>query len=162
MARRRSNPVNRHWTGFSASSLALGAGTSSQLVLAAVHDRETIMRTRGSLVCFTNGTQAPTGLTQVSVGLILVPEGTGTTTLWTPFTDADAPWFYYSTFFIGYEEPVTDVIQVGQLSGYREVIDSKAMRRVRNQEVQLVVENTTIGAAVSVDFAISGRFLSQE
>ncbi len=92
----------------------------------------------------------------------MVPEGTGSTVLWSPLTDADAPWFYYSTFFLGYEEYVVDVIDSPVLTAYREIIDSKAMRRVRNQEVQLVVENTTIAGAVSVNIVAAGRMLNQE
>ncbi len=163
MARgRRSQPVNRHWTGFSGSSLAFAAGVGGATIIAAQHDRETILRTRGTLLAFVDALQAPASLAQISVGFALVPEGTGSTVLWSPLTDADAPWFYYSTFFLGYEEYVVDVIDSPVLTAYREIIDSKAMRRVRNQEVQLVVENTTIAGAVSVNIVAAGRMLNQE
>ncbi len=160
--RQRREPVNRHWTGFSGNALGLSAGSTAATLLAAQHDRETLLRTRGNLIGYLDGNATPAILVQVAVGLVLVPEGTGTTVLWSPFTDSDAPWFYYTSFMLGYEEMVTDVVDVPVISGYREVIDSKAMRRVRNQEVQMVIENTTIAMADGVNVAISGRFLSQE
>ena len=162
MARQRSNPVNRHWSGFSVNALALSAGAVGSTAAAAQHDRETILRTRGSLLSWFDATPDSGDIVQVSAGLILVPEGTGTTVLWSPFTDADAPWFYYTTFFLGYDEPVVDVIDIPGASSYRETVDSKGMRRVRNQEMQFVVENTTIGSAEAINVVMGGRILSQE
>ena len=162
--RRRSEPVNRHWTGFASgvTLAAFSAGTIAKTLLAAQHDRETILRIRGSLMCYIDAAAAPGILVEVAVGFILVPEGTGTTVLWSPATDADAPWMYYTSFLLGYEEMVTDVVDVPSLSGYREVIDSKAMRRVRNQELQVVVENTSVLSAKTVNLFVTGRILSQE
>ena len=162
MANRRANRINRHWTGFNGATLALGAGTSAITLLAAQHDRETLMRSRGNLVAYVDAIPTDPSLAIISVGFCLVPEGTGTTVLWSPFTDSDAPWFYHEMFNIGYEEPVADVIQVWGLSGFRSVIDSKAMRRIRNQEVQMVVENSTLAGAVTANVSVTGRFLAQE
>ena len=162
MARQRSNPVNRHWSGFSVNALALAAGAVGSTAVAAQHDRETIMRTRGSLLGWFDATPDAGDIVQISAGLILVPEGTGSTVLWSPLSDSDAPWFYYTTFFLGYDEPVVDVIDIPGASSYRETVDSKAMRRVRNQEVQFVVENTTIGSAEAINVVMGGRFLTQE
>ena len=162
MANRRSTPVNRHWTGFNGTTLALGAGTSGVTLQAAQYDRETLMRTRGNLVAYTDAIPTDPSLAIIAVGFCIVPEGTGTTVLWSPFNDADAPWFYYEVFSLGYEEPVADVIQIVTLSGFRSVIDSKAMRRIRNSEVQMVVENATIAGAVTLNLSVTGRLLSQE
>jgi len=164
MARRRSGHGKRidytHWTYFSASNLAIGAGTAAATLNAAVHEPETLLRIRGSLSCYMDGASAPGKLVSIGVGIILVPEGTGTTQLWTPITDGDAPWIWVSYFEIAYEEMVTDVIDVPGMTSYREVIDSKAMRVIRNQELQYVVENATIGSAASVNVALSGRVLT--
>jgi len=149
-----------HWTGFQATSLVQSAGAVGAIVLAAQHLPETLMRTRGELMVYKDSTAAPGELALISVGMILVPEGTGSTVLWSPFTDADAPWFWYESVHIGEEEMVTDVIDVPSLTGSRRVIDSKAMRKVRNREVQLVVENTTLASAMAVNTAVAGRFLS--
>ena len=162
MARRRAEPVNRHWTPFSHTFLAASAGSVAATLFPAQHDRETIMRTRGNLICYADTTQAPGGLVQIDIGLIQVPEGTGTTVLWAPLTDGDAPWLFHESFFIGYEECVTDVIDVPGITSFRSVIDNKAMRRIRNQELQIVLENTTAGTAMAVNAAISGRQLTQE
>jgi len=40
------------------------------------------------------------------------------------------------------------------------VIDSKAMRKVRNREMQLVIENTTLLSAGSVSVGVNGRVLA--
>ncbi len=166
MARgRRSEPVNRHWTGFSFGSAftAVAAASSVAATLsAAQHDRETLMRTRGTLLTFLDAVNAPGALMQVAVGFALVPEGTGTTVLWSPLTDTDAPWFYYDCFHVGLEEGVTDIYEYAGVSVYRAPIESKAMRRIRNQEVQAVVETLTIGTAAAVNIAGCGRFLTQE
>ena len=80
--------------------------------------------------------------------------GPGITPVW------PRKWFWYDTMHIGYEEMVTDVIDVPVITGGRRIIDSKAMRKVRNREVQIVVENTTIGAAAAVNVALTGRYLT--
>ena len=163
MARRRGGRApNVHWTGFGASALSFAAGTVASTLSVAAHGTETLMRTRGSLVGFGDGALVTGAMAIISVGFILVPEGSGTTVTWSPRTDRDAPWFYWTSFVLAYEEYVTDVIWSSQTSEYREVIDSKAMRVQRNQEVQFVAENTTLGGAMTVNLAVEGRFLSQE
>jgi len=94
------------------------------------------------------------------MGVILVPEGTGTTVLWSPSTDADAPWIWVTEFVLAHEELVVDVIDVPGMSSYRERIDNKAMRIIRNQEIQFVIENSTVTSALSVNAGLAGRFLS--
>jgi len=162
MARRRSGKKIDfvHWTGIQESALALAAGTVGMTALAAQHDPETWLRFRGNLLSFVDGNQTPNRLAQVAVGLILVPEGTGTTVLWSPASDPDAPWMFYDIFVLGYEESVVDVIDQPGLVTYRSTIDSKSMRIIRNQEVQFVVENVTIGTAVTINTVLTGRVLS--
>ncbi len=112
------------------------------------------MRTRGMITCFADGLLAPGGAALITVGIWIVPEGTAATVLADPRSDENADWFYYSTFAIAYEEHVTDVIHNPVVSGYREVIDSKAMRiSDSDTEVQMVVVNTTITSALTVNFA---------
>ena len=161
MARRRSGKKIDfvHWTGIQESALALSAGSVASTALPAQHEPETILRFRGSLYAGIDAANAPGRLVQIAVGLILVPEGTGSTVLWSPATDADAPWFYYDIFTLGYEEAVTDVVDYGG-SFYRSIIDNKAMRIVRNQEQQFVVENVTVGSSAAVNVVLSGRVLS--
>ncbi len=151
----------KHWTGFTGGATGFAAGTIGVMLAAAQHEPETILRTRGQLLAYVDGTQAPGGLTSVGMGMAIVPEGTGTTVLWSPITDADAPWFWYTRFHLGYEEMVTDVVDVPAVSGYREAIDSKAMRKgPQSTEVQLVIESVTALTAVAINLLISGRFLT--
>ena len=159
MARRTKKIDYTHWTGFSGSTLVFSAGVVGLTVATAAHQPETLLRTRGEIVVYPDATQGPGALAVIDVGMILVPEGTGTTVLWSPRTDADAPWLWYGSYHAVYEEMVTDVIAAQDVV-IRDVIDSRAMRIVRNQEIQLVWENTTIGGAVTVNSAVSGRFLT--
>ncbi len=162
MPRRRSGKKIDfvHWTAFQEAFLAQAAGTAGLTAFPALHEPETLLRLRGNLLCYVDTTQAPTGLMQVALGLILVPEGTGTTVLWSPATDGDAPWIWYDIFHVGYEEAVTDVVDIPGITSYRSVIDSKAMRIVRNQEVQLVIESVAVGSTISINAVVSGRALT--
>ncbi len=162
MARRRSGKKIDfvHWINASGLVAGQAAGTNGFTLLAAQHLSETLLRIRGNLVCWADASLAPGVNVHVGVGMILVPEGTGTTVLWSPIADGDAPWIWYDTFLVGYEEPVIDAIQVVTLSGYRSIIDNKAMRIVRNQEVQFVLEQATVQGAMPVNAFIAARFLA--
>ena len=160
MARRRGKKIDFvHWTGFFGNQFALGAGTAANTLFSAQHDPETLMRLRGHLTVWVDGLEIPAVAARVSVGIIPVPEGTGTTVLWSPETDIDAPWMWHSIFDLGYEEYVTDVIDAPQLTVHKEVIDNKAMRILRNQELQLVWENVTISGALAFNGGCYGRGL---
>ena len=163
MARRRSGKKIdfTHWTGwnFLAGAVASG-GTSASLISAAQHLPETILRTRGNFVAWMDGAQAAAVSAQMGMGLILVPEGTGTTVLWSPLTDADAPWFWYESFHIGFELINSDGDSYTELSGFRGEIDSKAMRIVKNMEVQMVVETVAQIGTFVTNFQATGRFLT--
>ena len=160
MARHGKKIHYTHWTGFSISSNALSAGTAAATMFSAAHESETLLRMRGNLVSYLDGTSTPGEEIEMGVGLILVPEGTGTTVLWSPLTDIDAPWIWYERFVLGYEEMVTDVVDVPGITSYRSVIDSKSMRIVRNQEMQCVFENVTLGGAGATNNAVSIRALN--
>ncbi len=152
-----------HWTLFQEVFLTLVVGTPrAATAFAAQHLPETVMRTRGEWLTGLSGTVASGVGTTVTAGLILVPEGTGTTVLWSPNSDGDAPWIWWDVMHLMYIEQVTDVVVADQLFGGRRIIDSKAMRKVRNREVQLVVENTTITGltAQSVNVVATGRQLA--
>ena len=161
MAHTRGKKIDTvHWTYGSWDFPAQAAGTAAVNVLAAQHLPETLLRVRGEQVCYADSTQAPAKLASIGIGLILVPEGTGTTVLWSPITDGDAPWFWVDYFMIGYEEMVTDVVGVPGITSARRVIDSKAMRKNRNMEVQAVVENATVIGAINVNVEGQARFLA--
>ncbi len=167
MARRFRGSGRRrdvHWANFNETFLALSAGTVAAQIglLPAGGHPETVVRIRGELMAFVDGAQAPGGLADVAVGVILAQEGLGTTVISSPITDADAPWLWFERFTLGYEEMVTDVVDVPSLTGVRRVIDNKAMRILRpDQELQVVAQNVTIGTAIAVNISVVGRILSQ-
>ena len=77
-----------------------------------------------------------------------------------PLTDGSSPFVAFHVWHLGYEEMVTDVIDVPGISSKRIDVDSKAMRKLKpNQELVSVVEQTTIGAAMSINLVISIRML---
>jgi len=98
----------------------------------------------------------------VTMGMILVPEGTGTTVLWSPFIDGDAPWIWWDAFNLLYRESVTDVIATQQTLSRHRVIDSKAMRKNRNRELQCVMETAQISglSGATVDASVATRILA--
>ncbi len=164
MARRQQAFQKRiHTTRWAASSIvsaALSAGTSGATALSAGVPAETILRTRGTGLVYLDGASAPGRFVQVSMGLVLVPEGQGTTVIWDPFGDSNAPWLWYQESILGYEEMVTDVVDVPGASAHRFEVDSKAMRKANDdEELQFVVTNTTIGAAAPINVAVAFRFL---
>jgi len=153
-----------NWRNFASTNtlLAFGAGTVAFTAFNAEVGQlsRTLMRTRGEWVCYPDAAQSPASLIMLTIGLIVVPAGSGTTVTVKPFTDSQASWFWWDMAWIGYEEPVTDVIQIPMLAGVRRVIDSKAMRKLPPEtEIQCVLENTTIGSAQTVNVGVAGRCL---
>ncbi len=148
------------WTAVSTGQNALAAGSAGLNILAAGAPSETILRTRGSGIAYIDGASAPGKLVLLTMGLIVVPEGTGVGTIWDPFNDDNAPWFWWQEVTLGYEEMVTDVIDVPGLTSFRFDIDSKAMRKANeDEEVSLVIVNTTILTAAAVNVRLNFRFL---
>ncbi len=161
MARSRVRKIdNLRWGLIDENVLALAAGSAAKNIASALTVPETIMRFRGNVAAWLGGSGAPGRAVQVTAGMWIVPEGTGTTVLGDPFNDGNADWFWHLSVPLAYDEMVTDVVDVPGMTSYREVIDSKAMRRVRpDEEIQLVVTNITISSASAIDFALSGRIL---
>ncbi len=151
-----------HWTLGSWEFVNQSAGTAALTVLAAQHLPETLMRIRGEQAVALGSSLAAGVGVNLTIGLIQVPEGTGTTVLWSPFTDGDAPWIWWDFMHLINEEAVADVVSSQQVLSGRRVVDSKAMRKVRNTELQLVVESATLSGMTtsSVDVFCSGRVLA--
>ncbi len=151
-----------HWTYGSFEFAGQGAGQAAINVNAAQHLPETILRIRGEWATAISAAATPDIGIAVSIGFILVPEGTGSTVLWSPITDGDAPWIWWDTLHLLYTEQVTDVNYSAMTSSGRRVIDSKAMRRVRNTQLQCVVEVAAITGFTggAVDIVGSVRTLS--
>ena len=86
-----------HWTVFQATQASLSAGSEGILLSQAQHLPETMLRLRGEWACCLAGAASDAVGALVTAGIILVPEGTGTTVLWAPQTDGDAPWIWWDT-----------------------------------------------------------------
>jgi len=164
MARSRQKKIDHvRWIGFSSGTTGFGlaAGTVAALAISPTSFQETVMRTRGQFSAFVDALQAPGNSAVISVGMVIVPEGTGSSVLWSPFTDRNAPWFYYAQAVLAYEEYVTDVIDSPGMTSFRQAMDSKAMRKAApDTEIQVVFENTTLGGSgLSVNANLIGRVL---
>ncbi len=162
MARRFQEKRRRNytWAMDTASFTAQAAGTQAAQLFATT-DVSTLMRIRGSLLSYVDTTQAPGGLSQISMGIYIVPAGSGTTVTVDPFGESSYPWLWFTSFFLGYEEYVTDVIDCPGATSFRQEIDSKSMRKLKNdEEGQIVITNTTIaGGGVSSNTVYAGRML---
>jgi len=162
MARQRFGKKidNVRWNRSLGSALALSAGAVGVAFISVTSLPETILRIRGEVLVWLDGTQAPGSLVAVSMGIIKVPEGTGTTVVYNPQSDSNAPWLWYTNLHVGYEEYVTDVIDAPNVSSARVTIDNKAMRKTKpDEEYQFVIDNTTVGNAASINVAFATRFL---
>ncbi len=164
MARSRSRQApriqNLRWAGANHSFFSLAAGSAAQLFITAANVSDTLMRMRGNLVCWIDGLEEPAPAVDVAVGAIVMPEGQGTTVVSSPITDSEAPWLWYDRFTLGYEEMVSNVVDIPGISSYRSVVNSKAMRILRpDREVQLVVEQATITTAASINLSVNFRVL---
>ncbi len=149
------------WDGFTLTSSSQAAGSLGFNFLTTALDRPvTIMRIRGEFIVWVDGAQATGRHAIVTAGIIKVPTGTGTTVLLNPITDDKASWMWYTSVSVGYEEMVTDVIDVPGLTAVRVEVDNKAMRIVRpDEELQLVITNSTGIGAVSINATMTGRML---
>ncbi len=160
MPRRVKKIDNLRWEFSNGAQSALGAGSAGIGLISVTTLPETLMRVRGEVVAYLDGPQAPGSSVLVSMGIIVVPEGTGTTVLWDPFSDGNAPWLWYGSALLSYEEMVTDVIDIPGMTSSRLTVDNKAMRRVRpDEEVQFVVTNTTLVSAAPINLRYALRTL---
>ena len=147
------------WNGAHHSFLAVTAGAVAQTMITD-GTQETLLRIRGQIMAYWDAATAPPKSVDVAIAALVVQAGTGSTVIQKPITDPDAPWLMYERFTLGYEEMVTDVIDVPGLTSFRKEIDNKAMRILREgREVQLVVEQATILAAGPVNVSFSFRAL---
>ena len=150
------------WTAFFLSINGVAAGSVAQALtaLTAGTSPATILRTRGLFEVYLDGeTSVAIGdLVCWVAGLIVMPEGQGTTVLSLPISDANAPWYWYATGTLSAENATEDLAGGGQF--YCEVVDSKAMRIIRpDREVQFVVEISDILLTSVVNFQFNGRTL---
>ncbi len=167
MARRQSHRAvsgkkldHTSWEYSSGYVAAQAAGTMGFLFSSAGTQPSTLLRIRGEISGVLDTAPSVATAINVNYGIILVPEGSAATVQFSPVSDANAPWLLYGTAFLGYEEMVTDVIDAPGVTSFRHTIDNKAMRIIRpDVEMQMVVENTTVGTADAINFNYSLRWI---
>ncbi len=148
------------WELSTGQAAGISAGTTALNFASVGTNPSTLLRIRGEVAGYLLGASAPAVGVRLTYGIILVPEGTGTTVLWDPVTDANAPWLLYGQAHLAYDEKVTDVVDVPGMSSFRHVIDNKAMRIIRpDVEMQFVVTNTTTISADSATLLYGLRWL---
>ena len=156
---RSSHPRDYTWARGNFAATGLSAGSQGGTLFSTT-ERSTMVRLRGEVLVFIDASSAPGKLVDISMGIIKVPAGTGTTVLVDPFGEPSASWIWYDVCHLGYEEYVTDVIDSPLITACRVKIDSKAMRKLFNEEeIQFVVTNTTLATASSVNIAAGVRLL---
>ena len=150
-----------HWHGVLGSFFTQSAGSIASLAAGALSTHpETLLRIRGEMTCWLDGTPATATAIDCAFGLLVVPGGTGTTVTSSPITDADAPWLWYERFTLANEEISADALHAPGMVSIRKVIDNKAMRIIRlDREIQLVFEQATLASAGDVNAVFNGRFL---
>ncbi len=147
------------WAGNVHTFAAQGAGSVAQTMVTD-GTQETIMRIRGELYASIDAASTPGKAVDIALGALVVQAGSGSTVIQKPITDPDAPWLFYERFTLGYEEMVTDVIDVPGLTSFRKTIDNKAMRILREgREVQLVLEAASLISTAPVNVVFSFRML---
>ena len=129
-------------------------------------DGLTVVRTRGIFTCWlVSVATAGDGFNEVAIGLCNVSEnafGIGASAIPSPLTDmAWDGWFYHANLGPLLSLPTTVVGEIG-LSVIRHVIDSKAMRKVRETDVLIgkVEFGTEQGTAVA-EFGASTRIMDK-
>ena len=162
MANRRSGRrADLRWTlGRSSLQSVPGAGTTvlASNILSAGTGSQTIMRTRGHLVAWLDGTLVAGDVVSCAIGFLVVPGGSAAVVISSPITDSQAPYFWFEAFTFAAEDtaaPLTDGLKM-----FRAEIDSKAMRILRpDREVQCVAEAFDIVQTSIVNFQVEARFL---
>jgi len=151
---------NLIWDGTFLRFSAIGSGSTALQFSSVGTQPTTLLRLRGNISVIVDGLEAPAVAARATWGLIKVPDGSATTVQYDPVADVNAPWIYWGSAVIGYEEYVTDVIDCPGISSYREVVDNKAMRRIRpDEELQWVLTNTTVDGGLSLNHDVSIRWL---
>ena len=120
----------------------------------------TLIRTRGRLTGFTDTSSTPGAFGVVGLGMIVVTASAaavGVTAIPTPLTDLGSDWLWWDSMTLGADagDVIGSEITIDRLS-----IDSKAMRKIgNNQVVLLVAELLTCEGTLVVNLCGSQRFL---
>jgi len=156
VARGRSGAIhNKEWTAacIDGTSLDIAIGTVAVFVMFTADEAETLLRTRGNLLTILDASAVNENAT-IAVGIGVVSAraaAAGAASVPRPATEGAYPWIWYGWFNVtsGIEAAV-----IPQYLGERLMIDSKAMRKIKETEVVVLVfevcESTDQGGQVSL------------
>ena len=117
----------------------------------------TVVRTRIEML-ISSDQAAVTEAVRGAFGMMVVSDqaiGIGTTAIPGPATETDAPWFVYE----GFVNKFTFLTSAGfaEPTGTRIIVDSKAMRKVQdNEDIAIMCDNLE---TVGLDITLAGRML---
>jgi len=120
----------------------------------------TLVRSRGRINAYTDGSSTPASFGVVGLGLIVVTASAaavGVTAFPTPLTDLGSDWLWWDSVSVGSSttDVIGETITVDRLS-----VDSKAMRKIgNNMVVLLVAELLTCEGVMVVNLCGSLRLL---
>jgi len=150
---RRGGKKNFLWVAAATTGINLAASTKQATSLLVVTDGgsdSTLYRIRGR---FYVSPQNPFDTSTViggAVGIIKVSDiaaGVGITAVEGPLTNAGSDWIWHSYFFASYFQAAVDTAVVNP--GFMVEIDSKARRRIDDNEQLVLVVETNASAAVT-------------
>ena len=128
---RGSKKITRtRWFSTSNSFLGLAAGEAAINVRGDVAVAETWLRFRGRWTAWLDATPAAGDAVLVTMGLIVVSAGLGTTVLSSPFSQGDAAWLWWDQVLLAYDE-ISSNNPTYDIGSARGEIDNKAMRILR-------------------------------
>ena len=162
---RRGRGVGRtryEWTGGLGRSPDLASGATASFLLGTASQAETIMRVRGNVFAEIAATLVDLDACAVFYGIQVMPAGSQAAGLAAgPGTNPEGDWLLFGVvpFYVDTATTVTHSVSMAA----REVIDTKAMRVMREgEELLLRVENVDIVGAPPVNFAFGLCILSGE
>ena len=158
MANRRFVQASRKrhmtWEGVNVDFSDLVTGTAQFITAITQANIEqfptpTLVRTRGSLMCVADPSSTPGGFANVTMGIMQVTAAAVTATgVPDPATSIGSDWLWWDVFHIG--AAASDVIGE-DITVHRKQVDSKAMRKLGNNMVLVLVASllTCEGAMVA-------------
>ena len=156
IVRRASRP--KSWvSAVSVAGLAQAANTQvAGAITNPVTFPRTLLRLRGELYVSVDGAETGGDLMQLTVGIKVIEVDLAGSILSTPFSDAEDDWLWWDTTFVGLEVSGNDAVSRTS----RKIVDNKAMRRMKpDQVLAMVVESTTISVGSVVNTLFNGRAL---
>ena len=142
-ARRSGRATDYNWTGtfFKALNQDIATGVGTAIAIVSFNSRQTLYRVRGQVFASLDPGAADE-FAIIGLGMIIVTDdaiAAGKASVPDPVSDPEAGWLWYGMLSIGASDVTTNP---GAAEGVdRLVIDTKAMRKVRDNESLVFVQS---------------------